>query len=69
MVETRALTLGEIQMMQIVYGEAVDYSRVRIQDGGALPMTGLVVSGDLISMGLGAYRSDYSAEGTPLGLR
>ncbi len=57
----RALTTGEIEMLSTVYGDSLDYSSVRVRDGGTSATSGFTPF-NTINTGREVYRPDYSQE-------
>ena len=62
---SRPLTQGEITLAQGIFGNAIDYGRVRIHDGKFMPFhpkgTGMAPEGNLYMYG--CYHDDYSVKG------
>ncbi|MEP2781126.1 MAG: hypothetical protein ABJP33_01655 [Pseudoruegeria sp.] len=65
--EVRALTDGEIELLSSVYGDSMDYSRVRVRDGGTSASSGFTPF-NTINIGRDVYHPDYSAI-TDIGLQ
>ncbi|WP_143104209.1 hypothetical protein [Poseidonocella sedimentorum] len=59
--DVRALTDGEIEMLSSVYGDSMDYSRVRVRDGGTAQGSGFTPF-NTINIGRNIYSDDYSLE-------
>lgn len=61
MTQLRALTDGEIAMLSPIYGDSMDYSKVRIRDGGSVQGSGFTPF-NTINVGEDVYRPDYSLD-------
>lgn len=57
--DVRALTSGEIEMLSTVYGDSLDYSSVRVRDGGTRDGSGFTPF-NTINVGRNLYRGDFS---------